>query len=42
MYLKSIISAKNPQTTNMDLPGYNIRKQTPTESSIGGALIFIS
>ena len=38
---ESRISIKNPQTTNMDLPGYNI-EQTPTESSAGGALIYIS
>ena len=38
---ESRISTKNPQTTNRDLPGYNI-EQTPTESSAGGALIYIS
>ena len=32
---------KKPQTANIDLPGYNI-EQTPTESSAGGALIYIS
>ena len=35
------ISAKHPQTTNIDLPGSNI-KQTPSESSAGGTLIYIS
>ena len=30
------ISTKNPQTTNIDLPGYKI-EQTPTESFAGGA-----
>ena len=39
---ESRISTKNPpQTTKIDLPGYNI-EQTPTESSAGGALIYIS
>ena len=38
---ESRISTKNPQTTNIDLPGYNI-EQTPTESSAGGTLIYIS
>ena len=38
---ESRISTKNPQTTNIDLPGYNI-EQTPTESSAGGDLIYIS
>ena len=38
---ESRISTKNPQTTNTDLPCYNI-EQTPTESSAGGALIYIS
>ena len=37
---ESIISTKNPQTTNIDLPGYNI-EQTPTESSAGETLIYI-
>ena len=37
----SRISTKNPQTTNIDLPGYNT-EQTPTESSPGGSLIYIS
>ena len=32
---------KHPQTTNTDLPGFNI-EQTPTESSAVGALIHIS
>ena len=39
--LESRISTKNVQTTNIDLPDYNI-KQTLTESSVGSALIFIS
>ena len=34
---ESRISTKSPQTTNIDLPGYNI-EQIPTESSAGGAL----
>ena len=38
---ESRISIKNPQTTNIDLPGSNTG-QTPTESSAGGALIYIS
>ena len=37
---ESRISTKNPQTTNIDLPGYNI-EQTPAESSAGGALTYI-
>ena len=32
---------RNPETTNIDLPGYKI-EQTPTESSAGGVLIYIS
>ena len=40
MYLRDKISTKNPQTTNIDLPGYSI-EQTPTESSAGEALIYI-
>ena len=35
------LSHKNPITTNIELPGYNI-EQTPTESSAGGTLIYIS
>ena len=33
------LSDKNPLTTNIELPGYNI-EQTPTESSAGGTLIY--
>ena len=35
------ISTKHPQTTNIDLTGFNI-EQTPTESSTGETLIYIS
>ena len=35
------LSHKNPLTTNIELPGYNI-EQTPSESSAGGTLIYIS
>ena len=35
------LSHKNPITTNIELPGYNT-EQTPTESSAGGTLIYIS
>ena len=35
------ISTKHPQTTNIDLPGFS-NEQTPTESSAGGTLIYIS
>ena len=35
------LSHKNPITTNIELSGYNI-EQTPTESSAGGTLIYIS
>ena len=38
---ESRISKKNSLTTNIDTPGYNI-EQTPTESSAGGSLIYIS
>ena len=38
---ESRISLKHPQTTNIDLPGFNM-EQTPTESSAGGTLIYIS
>ena len=38
---ESRISVKHPQTTNIDLPGFNM-EQTPTESSAGGTLIYIS
>ena len=40
-FSESRISTKNPQTTNIDLPGYK-SEQIPTESSAGGALIYIS
>ena len=36
----SEISLKHPQTTNIDLPGFNM-EQTPTKSSAGGTLIYI-
>ena len=35
------ISAKHPQTTNIDLRDFNM-EQIPTESSAGGTLIYIS
>ena len=35
------LSHKNPITTNIELPGYNI-EQNPTESSADGTLIYIS
>ena len=38
---ESRISSKHPQTSNIDLPGFNM-EQTPTESSAGGTLIYIS
>ena len=38
---ESRICVKHPQTTNIDLPGFNI-EQTPTESSAGTTLIYIS
>ena len=38
---ESKLSQKNPQTTNINLVGYNI-EQTPTESSAGGVLFYIS
>ena len=38
---ESILSQKNPQTTNINLAGYNI-EQTPTESSAGCVLLYIS
>ena len=38
---ESRISTKHLQTTNIDLPSINI-EQTPTESSAGGTLIYIS
>ena len=38
---ESILSQQNPQTTNINLAGYNI-EQTPTESSAGGVLLYIS
>ena len=34
------LSHKNPITTNIELPGYNI-EQNPTESSADGTLIYI-
>ena len=37
----SRISQENPQITNINLAGYNI-EQTPTESSAGGVLLYIS
>ena len=37
----SRIPQKNPQTTNINLAGYNI-EQTPTESSAGSVLLYIS
>ena len=38
---ESRISLKHPQTTNIDLPDFNM-EQNPTESSAGGTLIYIS
>ena len=38
---ESRLSQKKPQTTNINLTGYNI-EQTPTESSAGGVLLYIS
>ena len=38
---ESRISTKHPQTTNIDLPSFNIER-TPTESSAGGTLIYNS
>ena len=38
---ESKLSPKNPQTTNKNFAGYNI-KQTPRESSPGGVLLYIS
>ena len=35
------ISKKNSLTTNIDIPDYN-NEQTPTESSAGGSIIYIS
>ena len=37
---ESRIPVKHPQTTNINLPGFN-REQTSTESSAGGTLIYI-
>ena len=37
----SRLSQKNPQTTNINLAGYNI-EQAQTESSAGGVLLYIS
>ena len=39
--LESRLSQKNPQTTNINLAGYNI-EHTPTESSAGSVLLYIS
>ena len=39
--IESRLSQKNPQTTNINIPGYNI-EHTPTKVSTGGALMFIS
>ena len=36
---ESTTSTKDPQITNIDLPGFN-SEQTPTESSSGGNLIY--
>ena len=38
---ESRLSQKNPQTTNINLVVYNI-EQTPTESSAGSVLLYIS
>ena len=38
---ESRLSQKNPQTTNINLAGYNI-EHTPTESSAGSVLLYIS
>ena len=38
---ESRLSQKKPQTTNINLTGYSI-EQTPTESSAGGILLYIS
>ena len=38
---ESRISKKNSLKTNIDIPGYNV-EQTPTESSEGGLLMYIS
>ena len=38
---ESRLSQKNPLTSNINIPGYNI-EHTPTEDSAGGALMFIS
>ena len=38
---ESRLSQKNPLTSNINIPGYNI-EHTPTEASAGGALMFIS
>ena len=37
---ESRISLKHPQTTNINLPGFNM-EQTPTESSAGRTLIYV-
>lgn len=38
---QSRLSTKNPITTNIEIADYNI-EQTPTVSTVGGALIYIS
>ena len=38
---ESRLSLKHPQTTNIELPGYNI-EHIPTESAAGGVLMYIS
>ena len=38
---QSRLSIKNPITTNIEIADYNI-EQTPTVSTAGGALIYIS
>ena len=38
---ESRLSQKNPQTTNINLADYTV-EQTPTESSAGGVLLYIS
>ena len=38
---ESRLSQKNLQTTNINPAGYNV-EQTPTESSAGGVLLYIS
>ena len=38
---QSRLSTKNPITTNIEIADYNI-EQTLTESTVGGALMYIS